>query len=325
MIGELLARLSRYALAAWVALTLNFLLPRWMPGDPARALYARLQGRLEPEAMAALEKTLGLSDAPLGAQYVDYLGQLARGDLGVSVVYFPAPVSAVLGAGLLWSAFLAGGALVVAFTVGSALGAVAAWRRGGALDTWLPPILVLLGAFPYFWLALSAAWLFGATLGWFPVRHAWGPEVTPSWRWDFAASAVRHALLPGATLVVASLGGWVLTMRSAMIGALGDEPIRFGQARGLPPRVLFWRYAVRSALLPSLTSFGMSLGFVLSGALLTEIVFAYPGQGSLLLAAVRGQDYPLLQGLFLTITLAVLGANAAVDVAVTALDPRVRR
>ncbi|MDP2314700.1 MAG: ABC transporter permease [Pseudomonadota bacterium] len=317
-------RLGLYALAAWFALTLNFLLPRLMPGDPAQALFARFQGRLEPAALEALTVTLGLSDAPIAAQYGTYLGQLARGELGISLVYFPSPVSEVIAGGLGWTLFLAGGALVVAFVLGSAIGAVAAWRRGGWLDTIAPPLLSFLGAFPYFWLAMAAAWLLGFQLGWFPVRHAYGPEVNPSFTLAFAASAVRHALLPGATMVLASLGGWVLTMRNAMMGVLDDEPIRFAQARGLPPGRVFFHYGIRNALLPSLTSFGMALGFVLSGALLTEIVFAYPGQGYLLLQAVRGQDYPLLQGLFLTITLAVLAANAIVDVVVVLLDPRAR-
>lgn len=320
----LLHRMGLYALAAWFALTLNFLLPRMMPGDPAQALFARFQGKLEPTALEALTLTLGISDAPLHEQYVAYVGQLLRGDLGVSLVYFPSPVSEVIAGGLGWTLFLAGGALVVAFVLGSAIGAVAAWRRGGWVDTIAPPLLSFLGAFPYFWMAMAAAWLFGFTLGWFPVRHAYGPEVTETWSVAFAASAVRHALLPGATMVIASLGGWVLTMRNAMMGVLDDEPIRFAQARGLSPTRIFFHYGIRNALLPSLTSFGMAFGFVLSGALLTEIVFAYPGQGYLLLQAVRGQDYPLLQGLFLTITLAVLAANATVDVVVVLLDPRAR-
>lgn len=321
---NLLQRLGLYAVAAWFALTLNFLLPRMMPGDPVQALFARFQGRLEPEALEALTVTLGLSDAPLGAQYLSYLGQLARGDLGTSLVYYPTPVTEVIGGGLGWTLFLAGGALVVAFSLGSAIGAIAAWRRGGWLDTVAPPLLSFLGAFPYFWVAMATAWLFGFHLGWFPVRHAYGPEVSPGFTFAFAASAVRHALLPGATMVIASLGGWVLTMRNAMMGVLDDEPIRFAQARGLSPGRIFVHYGIRNALLPSLTSFGMALGFVLSGALLTEIVFAYPGQGYLLLQAVRGQDYPLLQGLFLTITFAVLAANAIVDVVVVLLDPRAR-
>lgn len=319
---HLARRLGLYALAAWVALTLNFVLPRMMPGDPAAALFARFQGRLEPTAMDALRVTLGISDAPLLEQYGSYLGQIARGDLGVSLVYFPEPVGSVIGTGLGWTCFLAGGALVVSFALGSTLGAIAAWRRGGWLDSVLPPLLSFLGAFPYFWLAMAAAWLLGFQLGWFPVRHAYGPEVSADGSLAFYASAFRHALLPGATMVLASLGGWMLTMRNAMVGVLGDDPIRYAQARGLGPARMFVHYAIRNALLPSLTSFGMALGFVLSGALLTEIVFAYPGQGYLLLEAVRGQDYPLLQGLFLTITLAVLGANAIVDVLVVALDPR---
>lgn len=324
MIGHLARRLGLYTVALWFAVTLNFVLPRLMPGDPAQAMFARFQGRLDPAAMDALASTLGLSDAPIAEQYVAYLRQLAGGELGISLVYFPAPVGEVIGSGLGWTLFLGGGALIVAFVVGSALGAVAAWRRGGWLDTIAPPLLSFLGAFPYFWLAMAVAWLFGFQLGWFPVRHAYGPEVGPGFTPSFAASTIRHALLPGATMVIASLGGWVLTMRNAMMGVLDDEPIRFAQARGLSPRRIFFFYGVRNALLPSLTSFGMALGFVLSGALLTEVVFAYPGQGYLLLQAVRGQDYPLLQGLFLTITLAVLAANAIVDVVVVLLDPRTR-
>ena len=171
---------------------------------------------------------------------------------------------------------------------------------------------------------MATVWLLGFQLGLFPVRHAYGPEVVPGWTWAFVASVGRHAILPAATMVVASLGGWTLTMRTSMLTVLGDDPIRYAQARGLSPARIFGRYAIRLALLPSLTSFGMSLGFVLSGALLTEMVFSYPGQGYLLLQAVRGQDYPLLQGIFLTITLAVLIANASVDAMVTLLDPRAR-
>lgn len=323
-LNHLMRRMGLYGLAAWIALTLNFLLPRLMPGDPAAALFARFQGRLEPAALDALRLTLGMSDAPLLTQYLRYLGQLAQGDLGTSVVYFPESVSSVIASGLGWTVFLAGGALIVAFVTGSALGALAAWRRGGWLDRLLPPILSFLGAFPYFWLAMAGAYVLGFQWGWFPVRHAYGPEVQPGWNVSFVASMIRHAILPASTMVIASLGGWMLTMRNVMIGVLGDDPIRYAQARGLSPQRLFFHYAMRNALLPSLTSFGMALGFVLSGALLTEIVFAYPGQGYLLLQAVRGQDYPLLQGLFLTITLAVLGANAVVDIISVALDPRTR-
>jgi peptide/nickel transport system permease protein len=304
--------------------TLNFVLPRFMPGDPAAAMFARLQGELSPDALDALRRTFGLSDAPLWRQYVDYLGQLAVGDLGTSIVYFPTPVAEVVGQGLRWTVGLAGTSVVVSFALGSALGALAAWWRGGWLDEVVTPLLVLLGAFPYFFLALAASWLFGFQLGWFPVRGAYGAEVSPGWSWAFAASVVEHAALPALTLVVASVGGWTLQMRDLVADALVAEHVSFARARGLSPWRVGVHHAARTALLPSLAGFGMALGFVLSGALLTEVVFAYPGQGWLLLQAVQAQDHALMQGLFLSITVAVLGASFLVDVATVLLDPRVR-
>lgn len=320
----LIQRAGFYAVAGWVAITLNFLIPRMMPGDPASVMFARFRGQLKPEALAALKETFGLTDAPLWKQYIEYLTHALRGDLGVSLAYFPTAVTEVLGTGLLWTIFLAGGSLVIAFVVGTALGAIAAWRRGGWIDSILPPALAFLGAFPYFWLSMAALFVLGFTAGWFPLRHAYGPDVTPGWNLPFFISACQHAALPGATLVLAGLGGWLLGMRNTMIAVLGQEFVGYGHARGLSPRRVLVHYTARNAILPNLTGFGMALGFVLSGALLTEIVFSYPGQGYLLIQAVRAQDYPLMQGLFLSITLAVLLANWAVDVMTVLLDPRTR-
>jgi peptide/nickel transport system permease protein len=320
----LLRRLGLYAIAAWAALTLDFLLPRLMPGDPAAALFARVQGRLAPEAMAALKATFGATDAPLWQQYIDHIGKLASGDLGTSLAFYPAPVSAVVGSGLGWTVFLAGGALIIAFALGSALGAWAAWRRG-ATERILAPALSLLGAFPYFWLAMAAAWGLGVELRWFPARHAVGADVDPADTLAWCLSVAQHAALPALTLVLSSLGGWLLTMRGAMGAVLGEDSVRYALARGLSPRRILLGHALRGALLPSLTAFGMAIGFVLGGALLTEVVFSYPGTGYLLLVAVRAQDFPLLNALFLVITLAVLGANALVDTVTTLLDPRTRR
>lgn len=322
--GFLLRRLGFYGMAGWVALTLNFLIPRLMPGDPATVMFARFQGELEPEAIEALRAAYGLTDAPLPQQYLQYVSALATGDLGLSVAFFPTPVSEVIGIALLWTVFLAGVSVVLSFTLGTALGALAAWRRGGLIDTVIPPVLSFLGAFPYFWVAMAAAWVLGFQLGWFPLRHAYDAGLEPALTLPFVASVVSHAVLPAGTLVLASLGGWLLAMRNTMVGVLGEEYITYARARGLAPGRIWLHYAVRNAALPNLTGFGMALGFVLSGALLTEIVFAYPGQGYLLITAVRAQDYPLMQGLFLTITVAVLGANWLVDVVTVALDPRTR-
>lgn len=317
-------RLGFYAVAAWAAITLNFFLPRLMPGDPATALFARFRGRLGPEAMEALRQTFGLTHAPLWRQYLTYLAHALHGDFGISVAYFPAPVSHVIGTGLVWTVLLAGTAAVVSFVLGTLLGVVAAWWRRGWVDALLPPALVFLGALPYFWLAMVALFVLGFTLGWFPLGHAYSDDLAPRLSWTFVSDVAAHAVLPVGSIVLATLGGWLLSMRNTMITVLGAEYVNLARARGLSPGRVMLRYAARNALLPNVTGFGMALGFVLGGALLTEVVFSYPGQGYLLVQAVRNQDYPLMQGIFLVITLAVLGANWLVDIAVLALDPRIR-
>ncbi len=320
----LLRRLGFYAIAAWAALTINFFLPRLMPGDPATALFARFKGRLSPEAMAGLREAFGLTDAPLIQQYVTYLGHVLQGDFGTSVTYYPQPVSQVIVTGLLWTLLLAGTAVILSFAIGSILGVVVAWWRGGWADTTLPAAFAFLGAFPYFWLAMVALYVLGFRWGLFPLGHAYSDDLSPAWSWTFIVDVARHAALPIATVVVATLGGWMLGMRNAMISVLGSDYVALARAKGLPPRRVVLRYAARNALLPNVTAFGMAIGFALSGSLLTEIVFSYPGQGYLLVQAVRNQDYPLMQGIFLVFTLAVLGANFLVDLVYFWLDPRTR-
>lgn len=323
--GYVIRRCGFYGLAAWMSLTLNFFVPRLMPGDPAASIISRLRGQVSPETIAELRTLFGGSDTSLWRQYGRYLAGLAHGDLGISLAYFPAPVTEVIGTGLAWTLILMGFAVVLSFSLGTALGALAAWRRGRVLDSALPPILAFLGAFPYFWLAMVALYVFGLQLRWFPLRHAYSDGLDPSLSFGFVGSVAYHALLPALTIVVATLGGWMLSMRSTMIGVLGDDYIEFARAKGLSERRILWRYAARNALLPNVTNFGMAIGFVLGGSLLTEVVFSYPGTGYLLVQAVRSQDYALMQGLFCAITLAVLAANLLVDVVYAWLDPRVRR
>jgi peptide/nickel transport system permease protein len=320
----LLKRLSFYGLAAFFAVTLNFLLPRLMPGDAAGAMFARFQGRLSPEALEALRRAFGSSDAPVYVQYLHYLRDLLHGDFGVSVNQFPAPVLQVVWTGLGWTVLVAGTALVLGFLLGTGLGIVAGWRRGGLVDSVLPPVLAFIGAFPYFWLAMGLLFLFGFNWRWVPLRHAYSDGATPAWTLSFLADVARHAALPVFTVTIATLGGWMMGMRSTMVSVLGTEYLALGRAKGLSPARLAWRYAARNALLPNVTSLGMSLGFVLGGSLLTEVVFSYPGLGFLLVQAVRSQDFPVMQGLFVMITLAVLSANAVVDVLTTLIDPRTK-
>jgi peptide/nickel transport system permease protein len=323
-VRHLLRNLGLYAAAAWASLTLNFLIPRLMPGDPASVMFARFAGQLQPEAIDALRVAFGFTNEPLHQQYLTYLSHLLRGDLGISVAYFPAKVTDVIATGLGWTLLLSGAAVIISFVLGTALGVIATWRRGGWLDSVLPPALVFLGAFPYFWLAMLLLYVLGFMLGAFPLRHAYSDELAPALSGEFILSVLQHMVLPASAIVIATLGGWMLSMRSAMVGVLAEDYISMATAKGLSQRRIMFHYAARNALLPNVTGFGMALGFVLSGSLLTEIVFAYPGQGYLLIQAVRNQDYPLMQGIFLTITLAVLGANLLVDILYVWLDPRTR-
>ena len=321
----LLRRLGFYFLAAWVSLTLNFFIPRLAPGDPVSNLQARFKGALDPAALEAMKVAFGLTDAPLHIQYIQYINNLAHGDLGLSIAHFPEPVSNVIGTALLWTLFLAGLAVVMSFTLGTLLGIYSAWRRGGRVDSIAPASFIFMGAFPYFWLAMFLLYVFGFLLDWFPLRHAYTDTLDPGLSFEFVIDALHHAVLPAASIVMASLGGWLLGMRNTMIGVLSEDYVTMAQAKGLSERRVMLNYAARNALLPSVTGFGMALGFVLSGSLLTEIVFSYPGQGALLFEAVKAKDFPLMQGLFLAITIAVLAANWFVDIAYVLLDPRTRR
>ena len=320
----ILRRLGFYAIAAWASITLNFFLPRLMPGDPVSVIFARAQGRMEPETIEAMKKSYGLSDDPFHIQYFNYLKALLSGDLGTSISHFPAPVTEVIGSGLNWTLLLGLTSTILAFAIGSILGVLGAWRRGGAVDNVLPPLLMFIGSFPYFWLASLA--LFYLSFQWdiFPLSHAYEDGMSPGWDLDFFQSVLRHLILPASTVLVVSVGGWVLGMRNTMISVLAEDYVTMAEAKGLSQRRVMFAYAARNALLPNVTAFGMALGFVLSGALLTETVFSYPGLGYLLLNSVRGLDYPLMQGLFLMITLAVLAANLLVDLLYVRLDPRVR-
>ncbi len=320
-----LRRLGFYGVAALAAGTLNFFLPRLMPGDAASALVARFQGRLGPEALGALRRAFGVGEGPLWSQYGAYVRGLLTGDLGVSISQFPTPVSSLVWQGIGWTLLVAGSALVLSFTLGTALGTWAGWHRGGRVDRWVLPGLAAVGAFPYFWLAMGALYLFGFELRWFPLRHAYTDGALPGPRWEFVQDVVRHAALPVLTLVFAGVGGWATGMRANMAAALGSESLGLARLKGLSTTGLAVHYAARNALLPSLTGFGMALGFSLGGAMLTEVVFSYPGLGFLLVQAVRAQDYPLMQGLFLVVTLSVLAGNWAVDVATSRLDPRTRQ
>ncbi|NWF68344.1 MAG: ABC transporter permease [Chloroflexi bacterium] len=318
-------RLVFYLVALLVAIVLNFLIPRLMVGDPVQLIIARFQGRIEPSAVDAIKATFGFVQGPLHEQFFTYLSNLLQGNFGPSVMNYPVQVSQVLGASIGWTLRLVGTATILSFLIGTLLGIVAAWRRGSFVDGYVLPFLSVLGAFPYFWFALMVVYVFAFNLRWFPMSHASDISLRPDWTsWPYVSSVIEHAVLPLMTILITSVGGWMLGMRNNMIGVLSQDYIVMAQAKGLAERRVMLTYAARNAILPALTGFAMSLGFVIGGALVIEIVFSYPGVGFTLLQAVGARDYPLMQAIFLLITLAVLVANFLADVAYVLLDPRAR-
>jgi peptide/nickel transport system permease protein len=321
----ILRRLVFYAVAAWVAITLNFFIPRAMPGNPVEAVAAKYPD-LTPSAFKALELMLGgsLASGSLWHQYVTYLGHVFTFNFGADIANYPTPVSTLLGQAIPWTLTLVGVATVIAFLIGTGLGILAGWRHGGWLDRSLPG-LMFLQAVPYFFLALVLVDVVGVQLHWLPTGTGYnGQNTQPGWNLAFIGSAVQHAILPALTIVVTSIAGWMLQMRNVMITTISEDYVIAAQAKGVAKHRVVFTYAARNALLPQLQGFGLALGFVVSGALVMEIVFAYPGIGLLLLNAVSSDDFPLMQAIFLVITFTVLIANLIVDMVIAFVDPRVR-
>jgi peptide/nickel transport system permease protein len=319
----ILRRLGFYVVAAWVALTVNFFIPRAIPGNAVQAVMAKFPN-LQPSAYKALEALLGVGHpGSIWSQYWSYLVDIFHFNFGTDVSQYPAQVSTLLIQTIPWTLTLVGSATVIAFLVGTALGIVAGWRYGGALDRLLPG-LMFLQAIPYFFFALILIDLFAVKLHVFPIGQGYAQGLVPGWQWSFIGSAIYHSLLPALTIVLTSVAGWMLQMRNVMITTTGEDYVIAAQAKGLPNHRVVFTYAARNALLPQLQGFGLALGFVVSGALVMEIVFSYPGIGLLLLNAVTSNDYPLMQAIFLVITFAVLLANLIVDLVIVLADPRAR-
>ncbi len=320
----ILRRLAFYVVAAWVALTVNFFLPRAMPGNAVEAIMSKFPN-LQASTYHALEAMLGVGNAgSLWHQYVSYLDDIVHFNFGLSESNYPAPVSSLLGQTIPWTLTLVGTATVIAFFLGTFLGIIAGWRNGGWLDRLLPG-LMFLQAIPYFFLALVLLWLLAVdVLHVFPIGSGYTGGLIPGWHWDFISSAIYHSILPAFTIVITSVAGWMLQMRNVMITTIGEDYVLAAQAKGLSNRRVVFSYAARNAFLPQLQGFGLALGYVVSGALVMEIVFSYPGIGLLLLGAVQSDDFPLMQAIFLVITFAVLLANLIVDLVIVAVDPRVR-
>jgi peptide/nickel transport system permease protein len=318
-------RIGFYLITVIAAITVDFLIPRVMPGNPVEAVLAKMQGQVVTKAtLHALELQFGSNTSEgLWGQYLHYWSNLLHGNLGLSTSNGLVPVTTVIRGALPWTIGLVGTATVISFILGTLLGVLVAWRRGGWLDTLLPATTFFQAA-PYFFLAFLAIDLFSIRLGWFPPGSARNNLDFPAFDWAYAGDVLDHAVLPALTIVVASAAGWIVGMRNVMITTMDEDYVLIAQAKGLPKQRVVW-YAARNAILPSISGFSLAIGFVVSGALLTEIVFSYPGLGFIMLTAVQDADYALLQGIFLVITMAVLVANLAADFVYVFLDPRTRQ
>jgi len=320
-----LRRFMFYVITFWAAVTINFLIPRLLPGDPVSALIAKNQGRISPDATEALRALFGLDqEVSLWQQYLDYWGLILHGELGVSFTYFPTPVTEVIQQALPWTIGLVGIATIISFTIGTLIGTGIGWRRGTWADSLLP-ISTFFSSVPYFWLALIAISLFSVTLGWFPASGSYDRSLVPTWSWEFIGSVIYYGFLPAMTIVISSIAGWILGMRNMMVTVSSEDYVTVAQAKGLSERAVMLGYAARNAVLPQVSSFALSLGFIVGGTLVMEIVFSYQGIGYFLFTAVAAKDYPLMQGIFLVITLAVLFANIVADFVYGVLDPRTRQ
>ena len=320
-----LRRLGFYIVAFFVAATINFILPRLMPGNPIDVLFAQATTTIPPEARAALVETFGFATGPLHEQYLAYLKSVFTGDLGYSIRFYPQTVNERLGYALPWTLLLAGCATLLAFAIGSFMGVFAAWKRGGAFDAVVTPTSLALQAIPPVVIALVALFVFGVALRWLPTGYAYNPRLDPGFTWDYLSSVFVHALMPVCSLMIVFVGGYLVTMRNNMIGQLGEDHVIMGLAKGLSERRVKFNYAARNALLPSVTSLGLTLGAILGGSLVTEVVFNYPGLGKFTFTAIQSRDYSFIQGQLLLLTMSVLVANLLSDIANVILDPRLRK
>jgi peptide/nickel transport system permease protein len=308
-----------------ILVSLNFFLPRLMPGDPLSYLdnddpSADSPMLLTEEMRRKLLAYYGL-DRPLGEQYLRYLGGLLHGDLGWSI-YYHAPVWDVLWGRLKWTLLLVGTATAIYVALGVALGAISAWKRGTAVDVGLLVATFSLGSWPSFFLAMLLVITFGLRWKLFPVSGARSPAMLGASGWEQALDVAYHMVLPVAALVLTQFSGVYMLMRNAMLGVLGEDYIRTAYGKGAAERQVLFRHALPNALLPIVTMIAMRLGFIFMGTMFVEVVFAYPGMGTMIREACMARDYPMLQGTFLVTTLFIMVCNFAAELLYSRLDPR---
>ncbi|UJF17165.1 ABC transporter permease [Vibrio sp. SS-MA-C1-2] len=324
--GFFLRRLLFYFIALLVAATINFIIPRAMPGDPVTMMFANASVQVTPERIEAMRQLLGFVDGPWYQQYYIYIKSILSWDLGTSIQFYPQTVNQLLGNAVGWSLFLAGTAVIVAFCIGSVLGIFAAWKRGSRYDSIVSPGMLMIQAIPPVVVAMLMLFTFAIGLRWFPTSYAYTPGELPDWSSPaFYLDLLYHAALPLFCATLIQIGGFLINMRNNMINLLNEDYITMAKGKGLNEKRIVFNYAARNALLPSVTSLSMALGMAIGGQLIIEIIFNYPGLGTVLLNAIQSRDYQVLQGQLIIMTLFMLFFNFLADILIVILDPRLRK
>jgi peptide/nickel transport system permease protein len=326
--GYLVRRVGVFLLIAWLAATLNFFLPRLTGQDPVRVKLlqqAQLGGHVQAgieEMVKEYDRRFGL-DRPLWVQYLAFLRNVVRLDFNYSIANYPRTVNEMIAEALPWTVVLLGTTTIVSFALGTFLGALLGWPRSPRWMRWLMPPLWALHAIPFFLLGLILIYVFAFRFPVLPMFGGYSAGAFPAWTLTFVADLVRHAILPALSIVLVATGGWALSMRGMMVTTQGEDYVTFAEAKGLRSLTIFLRYCVRNALLPQATGLALALGQIVSGAVLVEVIFGYPGIGTVLFQAIRENDHFLIQGIVFTVIVALGLATLILDAVYPLLDPRI--
>lgn len=324
----ILKRFGSFLLIVWLATSVNFLLPRLSSTNPIRErlLEQALQGGYVQQGMnemvAEYERKFGL-DRPVWEQYLIYLRDVLQLDFNYSISNYPRTVVSMMLEALPWTIILLTMTTLLSFAIGTLLGAFLGWPRAPRWLHFLMPPLMALSAIPFFVMGLVLIYLFTFQVNLLPLFGGYSPGNQVAFTWAFIKDAAFHAILPSLSIILVAVGGWMLGMRAMMITTQGEDYVTFADAKGLKPRTLFLRYAIRNALLPQATALALVLGHVTSGAVLVEVIFGYPGIGNVLYNAIRQSDYYLVQGIIIGVIVTLGIATFILDLIYPLLDPRI--
>jgi peptide/nickel transport system permease protein len=326
-LNYLLRRLGIFFLTVWLSATIIFIIPRLAPGDPVQAMVSRMiqqAGYVEgaDQIVVAWRARFGLDD-PILLQYVRYLGNLVRFDFGYSLALFPMPVATLIARALPWTMGLLLIAVTITFILGNFLGAILAWYRTPALIKAFIPVTMVFTSIPPLLAAILLLYIFAFNLGWFPMLGSYGRGMQPSLDWQFVTSVIHHGTLPALSIVLVSFGYWTLGMRGMMVTIEGEDYVILARAKGLRPFYILYRYMIRNAILPQVTALALTMGTLIGGQVLVEVIFSYRGMGSLIFRAIRDQDLTTIQGTSFILILATALAVLIMDLIYPLIDPRI--